>query len=52
MMAVLLTMLGLVRLHPEVISVLVHVEPDEPQHRKQDGHTMAVPATRLERGLE
>jgi cation diffusion facilitator family transporter len=28
----------ILRLHPEVISVLVHVEPDEPQHRKQDGH--------------
>lgn len=24
--------------HPEVISVLVHVEPDVPQHRKRDGH--------------
>ena len=24
--------------HPEVISVLVHVEPDVPEHRKQDGH--------------
>ena len=24
--------------HPEVISVLVHVEPDAPEHRKQDGH--------------
>ena len=24
--------------HPEVVSVLVHVEPDMPEHRKQDGH--------------
>jgi hypothetical protein len=24
--------------HPEVVSVLVHVEPDAPEHRKQDGH--------------
>ncbi|MEI7651341.1 MAG: cation diffusion facilitator family transporter [Verrucomicrobiota bacterium] len=28
----------ILRLHPEVISVLVHVEPDAPEHRKQDGH--------------
>jgi len=28
----------ILRLHPEVIAVLVHVEPDEPRHRKQDGH--------------
>lgn len=28
----------ILRLHPEVISVLVHVEPDHPEHRKQDGH--------------
>ena len=24
--------------HPEVIAVLVHVEPDRPEHRKRDGH--------------
>ncbi len=24
--------------HPEVVSVLVHVEPDMPQHRKREGH--------------
>jgi cation diffusion facilitator family transporter len=24
--------------HPEVVSVLVHVEPNAPEHRKQDGH--------------
>lgn len=24
--------------HPEVVSVLIHVEPDVPEHRKQDGH--------------
>lgn len=24
--------------HPEVIAVLVHVEPDLPEHRKRDGH--------------
>jgi cation diffusion facilitator family transporter len=24
--------------HPEVVSVLVHVEPDMPEHRKRDGH--------------
>ncbi len=28
----------ILRSHPEVISVLVHVEPDMPEHRKQDGH--------------
>ena len=28
----------ILRSHPEVISVLVHVEPDAPEHRKQDGH--------------
>lgn len=28
----------ILRLHPEVVSVLVHVEPDHPTHRKQDGH--------------
>jgi len=28
----------ILRLHPEVISVLVHVEPDVPEHRKRDGH--------------
>jgi cation diffusion facilitator family transporter len=28
----------ILRLHPEVVSVLVHVEPDAPEHRKQDGH--------------
>ena len=25
--------------HPEVVSVLVHVEPDEPRHLKADGHS-------------
>jgi divalent metal cation (Fe/Co/Zn/Cd) transporter len=24
--------------HPEVIAVLVHVEPDHPEHLKRDGH--------------
>lgn len=28
----------ILRSHPEVVSVLVHVEPDMPEHRKQDGH--------------
>jgi cation diffusion facilitator family transporter len=28
----------ILRSHPEVISVLVHIEPDAPEHRKQDGH--------------
>jgi cation diffusion facilitator family transporter len=28
----------ILRSHPEVVSVLVHVEPDAPEHRKQDGH--------------
>ena len=28
----------ILRSHPEVISELVHVEPDMPEHRKQDGH--------------
>lgn len=25
--------------HPEVVSILVHVEPDEPRHLKADGHS-------------
>ena len=29
---------NILRLHPEVVAVLVHVEPDAPEHRKQDGH--------------
>jgi cation diffusion facilitator family transporter len=28
----------ILRSHPEVVSVLVHVEPDAPEHRKQGGH--------------
>jgi len=28
----------ILRLHPEVIAVLVHVEPDHPEHLKPDGH--------------
>ncbi len=28
----------ILRLHPEVIAVLVHIEPDIPRHHKQDGH--------------
>ncbi len=28
----------ILRLHPEVVSVLVHVEPDMPEYRKCDGH--------------
>ncbi|MFN5804115.1 MAG: cation diffusion facilitator family transporter [Opitutia bacterium] len=28
----------ILRSHPEVVSVLVHVEPDAPQHRKREGH--------------
>jgi len=28
----------ILRLHPEVVSVLVHVEPDAPEYRKEDGH--------------
>jgi cation diffusion facilitator family transporter len=28
----------ILRSHPEVIAVLVHVEPDHPEHLKRDGH--------------
>lgn len=28
----------ILRSHPEVIAVLVHVEPDQPEHLKPDGH--------------
>jgi cation diffusion facilitator family transporter len=28
----------ILRLHPEVIAVLIHIEPDVPEHHKPDGH--------------
>ena len=28
----------ILRLHPEVIAVLVHIEPDHPEHHKAEGH--------------